>query len=77
LKKLTTKTAKKNHLTKLINNKKIEAVPYNMKEVYEAGTLLEHKKFGIGFIEGLVGENKMNVFFEDSERTLLQNFKAS
>ena len=47
-----------------------KAVDYNFKNTYEANTVLDHKKFGIGFIIKVEGQ-KMEVVFQDQIRQLI------
>lgn len=48
-----------------------EPVGYNVKAKYEKGDLIQHPKFGIGVVEVIVSEKKINVFFRDAERVLV------
>ncbi len=68
------KTAKKEYLQLLINSSEVEATNYDMSRPHQIGQLINHPKFGIGFIQGTIGENRIQVFFEESERVLLQNW---
>jgi len=46
--------------------------PYNMKTSFEVGTVLEHPKFGLGFVI-LSSGAAIQVVFEDEERSLVHN----
>jgi hypothetical protein len=45
---------------------------YNMKTEFEVGTVLEHPKFGLGFVILATGQ-AIQVVFEDEERSLVHN----
>ena len=44
--------------------------PYNVKESYKQGEVIDHSKFGLGFIEE-VRVGKISVLFKDESRTLI------
>lgn len=46
--------------------------PYNLKAKFEVNTLLNHPKFGRGFIKEVQGD-KIFVVFEDEVKTLMHN----
>jgi hypothetical protein len=69
------KTAKKQHLQTLIEDDKQEATTYNKNDNHDVGDYIEHFKFGFGFIQNIISPTKIDVFFENSERVLLQNWK--
>lgn len=46
--------------------------PYNMKTAFQAGAVLEHPKFGVGFVTMVSGQT-MQVVFEDAERSLVHS----
>lgn len=48
-----------------------------MRKAHDVGEHIYHPKFGLGFIESTIGENKIVVFFEQFEKTLLQNWIKS
>ncbi len=68
------KTQRKEHLIALSNNPQKEAIPYLKEENYELGDYLAHPKFGLGFIHNVINTTKIEVFFQDSEKILLQNW---
>lgn len=68
-------SAKQEYLDKLAKNTKKEAVIYNRLQNYNVGDYINHSKFGIGFILKIISSTKMEVFFKDSEKVMLQNWK--
>ncbi len=48
-----------------------ERRPYNMRESFEAGQAMDHKKFGVGFVTASAGPGKIRVCFRDGERILV------
>lgn len=46
--------------------------PYTMKNSFEVGTVVEHPKFGLGFVIMATGQ-AVQIVFEDSERSLVHN----
>ncbi|TNF23194.1 MAG: hypothetical protein EP329_27875 [Deltaproteobacteria bacterium] len=48
-----------------------EQVPYNVKADYTAGDVLEHPKFGLGFVLEETAFNRIKVLFQDAERVLV------
>lgn len=49
-----------------------KAMPYNMKTSFEVGAMVEHPKFGLGFVVQMTGQS-IHVIFEDAERSLVHN----
>ncbi len=49
-----------------------DAKPYLISGSYEVGDLIEHPKFGKGYVSEIVG-NKMVVTFKDGDRKLIFN----
>ncbi|MDH5580950.1 MAG: hypothetical protein OEY33_03525 [Bdellovibrionales bacterium] len=45
-----------------------------MKNDHDLGEHITHPNFGFGFIERIIGKNKIVVFFEQFEKVLLQNW---
>lgn len=72
---LRTKTQKKKYLKELIDAEAIRPEPYNIKTNYEVGNFVHHPKYGDGFVEELMTESKMKIFFLDSERVFMYNKK--
>lgn len=69
------KTAKREHLRALINDVNIEAISYNKNQNHNVGDYINHFKFGFGFIQKIINNTKVEVFFEDSEKVMLQNWQ--
>ena len=44
---------------------------YSISDRFSLGDLVTHKKFGDGYVSGLVGEGKVTIAFLDGERTLI------
>ncbi len=68
------KTAKKEYLSALRTDVKEEATDYDKDKDHEVGDYINHFKFGYGFIQKVLSQTKIEVFFEDTERVLLQNW---
>jgi hypothetical protein len=49
-------------------------VSYSLTGNFESGVLLDHKKFGIGYIQDVGSETKITVLFEEGVKTLVQNW---
>lgn len=49
-----------------------KATPYTMKLSFEVGAVVEHPKFGMGFVVQSTGQ-AIQVIFEDAERSLVHN----
>ncbi len=48
-----------------------DGLDYSMRETFEKGQLVVHKKFGAGFVMGALGATKIRVCFRDGERVLV------
>jgi calcineurin-like phosphoesterase family protein len=72
--RLKTKIEKKEHLNKLSNNPKTVAKVYKKETNYSLGDFIDHPKFGLGFILNIVNQTKIEVYFDESEKILLQNW---
>lgn len=48
-----------------------DQVPYDVKGDYTAGELVEHPKFGLGFVVEETAFNRIKVLFQDAERVLV------
>lgn len=44
---------------------------YSITDRFAIGDLVTHKKFGDGYVSGLVGDGKVTIAFLDGERTLI------
>ncbi len=64
-----TKAARFSELREKNNDK---PAPYSMKLNFEVGSVLEHPKFGLGFVILATGQ-AIQVIFEDEERSLVHN----
>ncbi len=49
---------------------------YNIREAYAAQEIVDHRKFGLGFVLEELPENRMRVLFRDAERTLITRHGA-
>ncbi len=67
-------TAKRKYLQSLIESSSLEPTKYNKSRPHQIGQFIKHPEFGLGFIQGKIGENKIQVFFERFEKVLLQNW---
>lgn len=68
------KTAKTEYLMALVSNKDEVPKTYDKDESYELGDYISHFKFGFGFVQKIINHTKVEVFFEDSERVMMQNW---
>lgn len=68
-----TKTSKKEFLSELVSGNE-EATPYQKENNFELGEYIEHPNFGVGFVFNVLSKTKIEVFFVDSEKVLLQNW---
>lgn len=50
---------------------------YTMSDAYEIGERIEHSNFGLGIVRGRVGDSKIEVVFQDKERTLVHQMSAA
>jgi len=46
--------------------------PYAVSDTYQPGERIQHKVFGAGVIEQVMGPLKVRVFFEDGQKILIQ-----
>lgn len=51
-----------------------KARPYRMADTYTTDMMIEHPKFGVGFVVAALVD-KIEVAFEDANRALVQNRK--
>ena len=67
------KEAKMAHIKGLISLPSIKAVPYDISEQYERLDYIEHPEYGLGFVDEIISDNSMVVFFlEGPEREIPQ-----
>lgn len=52
--------------------KNIAPLPYEISAVYKPDDIIEHTKFGVGFVIAVPGGNKVEVLFSDQVRKLVQ-----
>jgi len=69
------KTAKEQFLKGLMDNGKKVPMSYDKVHNHQVGDYINHSKFGCGFIQKVINHTKIEVFFEDSERVMLQNWQ--
>lgn len=74
MKSWTDENAKNEYLQRLIKSEKATATKYNKSRPHQIGQFIKHPKFGLGFIQAKLGENRIHVFFEQIEKNLLQNW---
>ena len=46
---------------------------YSLQAVLQKGSMIEHKKFGVGFVIEVPSRNKAEVLFEDGLRKLVHS----
>jgi Zn ribbon nucleic-acid-binding protein len=51
------------------------AKPYEFRELYKENVIVEHPKFGKGFVSEVVSDSKVEITFKDSRRILVHNRK--
>jgi hypothetical protein len=57
----------------LVGDKDVSAfLPYSMSKTYTAGQLVEHPKFGRGYVKEALGTTKVAIVFREGPRTLIQ-----
>jgi hypothetical protein len=47
-----------------------QAIPYDMGRTYRVNNLIIHTQFGIGFVQGVVPPNKIDVLFQNGKKRL-------
>ena len=47
--------------------------PYSITEKFEENMVVEHPTFGVGFVNQILSETKIEVFFEDGLKRLVHN----
>lgn len=52
--------------------KGIDPIPYAVTTVFNPDDIIEHKKFGVGFVIAVPGGKKVEVLFSDQVRRLVQ-----
>ncbi len=56
-----------------IANSDTDSKTYSIKNNYVVGEIIDHKVFGRGVVKCLIGNEKIEVVFEDQVKTLVQN----
>jgi hypothetical protein len=51
-----------------------KAIPFSIRELFELGDLIDHKKFGPGIVQNLV-DGKIEVLFQHEIKTLVHGIK--
>jgi hypothetical protein len=51
------------------------ARPYGFRETYANGDVVNHPKFGLGFVSELLSDDKLEITFKDGRRILVHNRK--
>ena len=64
------------HWVKLKSTLAGEPRHYIMAEAYHAGDAINHSKFGLGFVNKVLNDKKMDVMFEKDIKTLAMNYKV-
>jgi transposase-like protein len=52
--------------------KNCEPRPYSITDTFERGTVINHPKFGLGYVSGVLPK-EIEVYFKSSKRNLIQN----
>ena len=66
---------KLSHWQDMADHSPKEALPYSIKTKFVLGDKIEHPSFGLGFVESLLGPDKINILFKAGEKTLMHNKK--
>ncbi|MCO4755861.1 MAG: hypothetical protein KC478_15375 [Bacteriovoracaceae bacterium] len=77
LSKWSNQTHKKNYLQDLILSEKLVAKEYSKNDSLGVGDFISHPKFGFGFVLNVISKTKVGIFFEGSEKIMLQNWQLS
>lgn len=48
-------------------------VSYSPREVFKKGDVIQHSQFGLGVVEKMVDQNKMDVIFKNFSKMLIHN----
>ncbi len=51
-------------------------IPYRMTDRYQRGDVIEHPSFGVGFVEKIIEEQRMDVLFKGSLKRMVMNLPA-
>lgn len=47
---------------------------YHLNECFERGDVIDHPQFGLGFVEMIVADQRMEVLFREGKKTLGMNY---
>ena len=50
-----------------------DAKPYEFREAYRENVMVNHPKFGVGFVSEVVSDSKVEITFKDARRILVHN----
>jgi hypothetical protein len=50
-----------------------DAKPYEFRELYRENLIVNHPKFGVGFVSEVVSDSKVEITFKDARRILVHN----
>ncbi len=48
---------------------------YRMNDKYKAGEVIQHHAFGVGFVERITSDTRMNVLFKDAVKMMAMNVR--
>ncbi len=68
---------KKTYLKDLILSKKLVAKEYSKNDSHGVGDFVSHPIFGLGFVSNVISKTKVGIFFEESDKIMLQNWQLS
>ncbi|EQC48664.1 hypothetical protein M899_1000 [Bacteriovorax sp. BSW11_IV] len=68
------KAGQKDYLERLKKNNTESAIEYDKSKNFDLGDYIHHDKFGYGFILKVMNQTKVEVFFADVQRIMLQNW---
>lgn len=73
----TTKASTKDSISDIwmekVASSKAKSQKYNIKTKFELGDIIDHPKFGPGFVEKLIDADKVQVIFRHDIKTLIHN----
>lgn len=58
-----------------LNNTDAKEAPYNIKNLYKLGDVVDHPKFGPGVVDEVVDNDKIKIIFRHEIKTLIHNRK--
>jgi hypothetical protein len=54
----------------------VDILPYSIREPFSRGDVIRHPTFGVGFVERVLSETRMDVLFNDALRRMAMNMKT-